>query len=252
MLVKAIKTRAFLPPKDDLFSLIKEGFMGLNLKEKSIIVITSKIVAIGQGRCVKIEKGVSKDDLIKKEADFYIDRKEIPKGYVILSIKDGILIPTAGIDESNANGYYILWPEKPFEAAKKIYDFIKERYSLKQFGVLITDSHCTPTRNGIEGFGLAFRGFYPLRDYRGQKDIFGRKLKMSQTNIVDSLAAAAVFVMGEGKEQTPLAIIEDAGEIKFGEFKNTEKIMKININKDIYSPLLKSVKWEKKKDKVVK
>ncbi len=245
MLIKAIKSRKFLPPKDDLLSLIKESFMGLHLKEKSIIVITSKIVAIGQGRCVKISKEINKDDLIKKEADMYIGRDKVPHGYVVLAIKDNILIPSAGIDESNANGYYILWPEKPFEAAKGIYDFIKQKYHLRQFGVLITDSHCTPMRNGIMGVGIAYHGFYPLKDYRGQKDIFGRKLKMSQTNIIDSLAAAAVYVMGEGGEQTPMAIIEDAGDIRFGEFKNTKEIMKINIDEDIYSPLLKSAKWKK-------
>jgi len=246
MIVKAIRTRAFLPPKDDLFSLIKKSFMGLNLKEKSIIVITSKIVAIGQGRCVKMEKGVDKDDLIKKEADLYIDRKEVPEGYVMLTIKNGILIPTAGIDESNAKGYYILWPKKPFKAAEEIYDFIKKEYKLKNFGVLITDSHCTPLRNGIIGIGLAFCGFYPLKDYRGEADIFGRKMKMSQSNIVDSLASAAVLEMGEGAEQTPMAVIEGVDFIKFGKFKNLEKLMKIDIDRDIYSPLIKSTKWKKK------
>ena len=69
---------------------------------------------------------------------------------------------------------------------------------------------------------------------------------MSQSNIVDSLAAAAVLKMGEGDEQTPMAIIEDVGPIKFSEIKNPEKLLKININQDIYNPLLKSAKWHKK------
>ena len=96
------------------------------------------------------------------------------------------------------------------------------------------------------GIGLSYYGFNPLRDYRGKKDIFGRKLKMSQTNIVDSLSAAAVYQMGEGAEQTPIAIIEDVGEVKFKR-NNLQKInpLEININKDIYAPILKSVKWRK-------
>ena len=100
--------------------------MEFKLKEKSIIVITSKVVAIWQGNCIKIDSKINKDELVKKEADLYIDRKKVPGEFVMLTIKNNILIPTAGIDESNANGYYILWPEKPFDAAKKIYDFIKK------------------------------------------------------------------------------------------------------------------------------
>ena len=70
MRVKTIKTRKFLPPKDDLFSFIKESFKGLKLEESSVIVVTSKIVAIAQGRCVKITQENNKPELIKQEADF--------------------------------------------------------------------------------------------------------------------------------------------------------------------------------------
>lgn len=243
MEIKTIKTRKFLPPKDDLFSLIKESFKRIKIKEKSIIVITSKIVAIWQGRCIKIDS-IKKDDLIKKEADFFLDRKKVPHGYAILTIKDNILIPSAGIDESNGKGYYILWPEKPFLATKKIYNFIKKNYCLKNFGVIISDSRCVPMRRGIMGTSIAYYGFHPLRDYRGKKDIFGRKMQLSQSNIADSLASAAVIVMGEGNEQTPIAIIEDINSIKFNEFgKNNSKFLKIPIDDDIFAPLLKPIKW---------
>jgi len=259
MLVKAIKTRPLIPPKDDLLSVIKESILlarrslgeGGSLKEKSIIVITSKVVSIWQGRCIKMGKNISKEELIKKEADFYIDAHNVPPaGEIMLTIKDNILIPTSGIDESNANGYYILWPEKPFVAAKEIYNFIKKEFKLKNFGVIISDSHTTPLRTGIMGIGLTYYGFNPLRDYRGKKDIFGRKLKMSQTNIVDSFAAAAVYEMGEGDEQTPIAVIEDVGDIEFTE-KDFSKPnpLEISIDEDIYSPFLKSVKWHKGKGK---
>lgn len=242
MIVKSIKTRPLLPPKDDLLSVIKESIF--EVKEKSVIVITSKVVSIWQGRCIKIDEKINKDELVKKEADLYIDR--VLSKDIMLTIKNNILIPTSGIDESNANGYYILWPKKPFLAAKEIYDFIKKTYGLKAFGVIISDSHTTPLRTGIMGIGLSYYGFYPLRDYRGEKDIFGRELKMSQTNIVDSLSAAAVYAMGEGAEQTPMAIIEDVGDINFEEKNiNGKNPLEIGIDEDIYSPLLKSAKWQK-------
>ena len=246
MLVKAIKTRPLLPPKDDLLSVIKESI--LSLKENSIIVVTSKVVSIWEGRCVKISEVKSKDELIKQEADLYLDRQGPLPEHLILSIKNNILIPSSGIDESNANGYYILWPENVFASAKEIYNFIKKEYGLKDFGVIISDSHTTPLHTGIMGIGLAYHGFNPLKNYIGTKDIFGRELKMSQKNILDSLAAAAVFTMGEGAEQTPIAVIEDAGNIEFSE-NVPEDLMKISMDKDIYSPLLKSVKWKKRNKK---
>ena len=244
MLVKAIKTRPLIPPQDNLLSVIKESIF--EIKEKSIIVITSKVVSIWRGDCVEISQIEDKDSLIKKEADFYIDRNKVSSDYdVMLTIKNNILIPTSGIDESNSNGHYVLWPKKPFDDAKEIYNFIKRTFGLKEFGVIISDSHTTPLRTGIMGIGLSYYGFYPLRDYRGKKDIFGRELKMSQTNIVDSLCVAAVYEMGEGAEQTPIAIIEDVGDIKFEEVNYKIDPLKISIDEDIYSPFLKSVKWKK-------
>jgi len=245
MLVKIIKTRPLLPPQDDLLSVIKESI--LSLKESSIIVVTSKVVSIWEGRCVKISEVKSKDELIKQEADLYLD-KETSKYDVILTIKNNILIPTAGIDESNANGYYILWPENPFLSAKKIYNFIKKEYKIKNLGVIISDSHTTPLRTGMVGIGIAYYGFNPLRNYIGKKDIFGRELRMSQTNIADSLAVAAVYEMGESSEQTPIAVIEDAGNIEFKE-NVKEDLLKMDFKDDLYYPALKGVKWKKRNKK---
>jgi F420-0:gamma-glutamyl ligase len=245
MLVKPLKTRLFCPPQDDLFSLIKESFSGLKLKEKSIFVFASKIISIWQGRCVKMDSVKDKDELIKKEADFYLARSEVPQRYVMLTLKNNILIPTAGIDESNGNGYFILWPEKPFVVAQKIYHFIKKNYHLRDLGIIMADSHCVPLRRGTMGISLAYWGFYPLRDYRGLKDIFGRKLKMSQTNLADSLATVATLAMGEGDERTPLAIIEDLDFIQFKDFDpRKSNPLEIDREEDIYAPLLKGVEWK--------
>lgn len=241
-----------IPPKDNLYSLLKESFLSKKIKEESIIVITSKIVAIGQGRCVKINQSLSKeeqreekDKLVKKEAQFYIDRKDVPNKMVVITLKDNILIPSAGIDESNANGYYIFWPQNPFAEAKKIWQFLRKEFKVKKLGVIISDSHTTPLRAGISGLALAYYGFYPLRNYVGKKDLFGRTLKMTRTNIVDILADVAVFEMGEGIERTPIAIIEDVRDIKFGFDSTKNDPMKIDKKEDIYYPLIKNALWKK-------
>jgi F420-0:gamma-glutamyl ligase len=251
MIIKSIKTRPFLPPKDDLWdtlrSLPRAKGSGRIIKDGIILVITSKVVAISQGRCVKIGDSVDKYELVKQEAGEYLSRDKMPKDYgFILTIKDNILMPTAGIDESNANGYYVFWPEKPFVAAKKIYNFVKKEFGLKKFGVIISDSHTIPLRWGTMGVAIGFWGFNPLKDYRGTKDIFGRKLKVTQVNLADSLAVAAVATMGEGKEQTPIAIISDIDFVKFGNFNFLKKNpLAISRKRDIYGPILNALKWDK-------
>ena len=109
MIVKPIKTRIIIPPKDDLLEAISNSIK--YLKEKSIVVITSKVVSIWQGRCIPVSQYKNKDDLIIKEADFYIPRKSAPGQWCLQTIKNNLLIPSAGIDESNAMGHYILWPD---------------------------------------------------------------------------------------------------------------------------------------------
>ncbi len=245
MIVKPIKTRPLLPPKDDFFSVLKESLKAL--KENSVVVITSKIVSIGEGRCIKIEEKVNKDDLIKKEADWYLEREKSPGGHVMLTIKDDLFVPSAGIDESNANGYYILWPKDPYHSAKNIHQFIKKQFGLKNFGVIISDSRSTPLRRGTLGYALAFWGFKPLKDYRGKPDIFGRALKITQANLADALVAAAVVVMGEGSEATPLAVISDVDFVEFGDFDFLkDNPLKVAREEDIYAPFLNAVDWKRR------
>ncbi len=235
-----------MPPKDDLMMFLKESFSWQSLKEKSVVVISSKIVAIGEGRCVKATDAFEKPELIKQEADFYIDKNKVSGQISTLTIKNNILISSSGIDESNANGYYILWPKNPFLAAKKIHAFIQKEYKVKNIGIIISDSHRMPLREGIMGMGIAYHGFYPLRDYRHKKDIFGRSLKYSQTNIVDSLAAAAVFSMGEGNETMPMAIIEDARDLEFTDTDFSKKdLLKTDIDHDKFNFFLKSDIWKR-------
>ena len=237
MKVIPIRTRAIQPPQDDIYSVIDEFCP--KLKEGDVFIITSKILAIHQGRCIPIEKIKDKDSLIKKEADIFIPRHECPGEHVVLAIKKHTLVPSAGIDESNANGHYILWPKNPEKEAKLICQYLKKKFSLKKLAVVITDSHCVPLRYGTIGISIGLYGLKPLKDYRGKKDIFGRVLKMTQANIADALAVMGVLVMGEGDEKRPMAIIRDADFVKFTN-KETYKDLLIPIKKDIYYPLLKN------------
>jgi F420-0:gamma-glutamyl ligase len=102
-----------------------------------------------------------------------------------------------------------------------------------------------PTRRGAIGFALAWAGFEPLYDYRRTKDIFGREFLIEQTNIADALAAAAVLVMGEGKEQTPLAILRDVPHVSSGPRRKSPDAFQVPFTEDLFAPLLLKGPWKK-------
>jgi F420-0:gamma-glutamyl ligase len=152
-------------------------------------------------------------------------------------LKDNTLIPSAGIDESNANGYYILWPRNSHKEAKNICNYLKKKFSIKDLAVIITDSHTSPMRYGTTGISIGFYGLEPLKNYINEKDIFDRTIKMTQSNVVDALAVIGVLSMGEGNEQTPMAIISNAAFVKFTNEETYQELL-IPAKEDIYYPLL--------------
>lgn len=246
MIITPIKTKKLFPPQDDILSAIRTAIK--KIPERSILVVTSKVVSIHEGRCIPMEHVADKDKLIIAEADYYLPRdKKTP--WVMHTIVHNTFIPTAGIDESNANGFYILWPKDPKKSAKEIYDWVRKTYGVKDVGIIITDSRSTLLRRGVMGISLAYFGFVPLNDYRGKQDLFGRELSVTQTNVADGLAVSAVLTMGEGSEQTPLGLITDIPFVKFEtrlskskkEFSSFEVAMK----EDLYAPFFARVKWRK-------
>ena len=246
MIITPLKTKKLLPPKDDLFAIMRKAIK--RIPERSILGITSKVVSIHEGRCIPIENVPDKDKLIMAEADYYLPRdKKTP--WVLHTIKHNLLIPTAGIDESNANGFYILWPKDPMQSAREIYKWARKTYGVKNCGVVITDSRSGLLHRGVMGICLAYAGFAPLNDYRGEKDLFGRDFHVSQTNIADGIATAAVLAMGEGAEQMPMALITDIPFVTFQQKPYTSRkpfsSFEIPMKEDMYAPFFTHMKWRK-------
>ena len=243
MNITPIKTHQITQKDSDIISVVDQYI--LDLSENSILVITSKIVAIAQDRIVPMDEKTDKDVLIANESQWYLPRSE-NKYNVSMTITRNTLVASAGIDESNGDGYYILWPEDPQKVANTIREYLKNKFSLKHIGVLITDSRTTPMRWGVTALSIAFSGFMPLKDYIGKPDIFGRDMVHTKMSIVDNLSCAAALVMGEGSEQTPMAIVTEVPFVEFVDRNPTEEELKglqIEPDEDLYAPLLKSVKW---------
>jgi dihydrofolate synthase / folylpolyglutamate synthase len=227
MKIKAIRTRVF-KEKENLLDFVAEYIK--KIPENSVLVITSKIVSLSEGRTVFCKNEKEKIEIIKKESDFALKTK-----LVWLTIKDGMIMSSAGIDESNANGKVILLPKDSFKIAKIIRQKLQKKYGVKRLGVLITDSRLFPLRAGIVGVALGYAGFKGIKNYIGKPDIFGRLFGYSRVDIADSLATSAVVCMGEGNEQCPLALVTNAPVVFSDKINKLELI--IDLNDDIYMPL---------------
>jgi len=212
--------------------------------DRSILVITSKIISIVQQRVRPIAT-TDRQTLIEQEADRFL-LPSASRYRVTLTIKDQVLMPSAGVDESNADGNFVLWPADSQQVANAIRSYLCARFAIQLAGVLITDSRPLPLRWGVTGVGIAHSGFRAINDLIGQPDLFGRPLHMTKVNVMDGLAAAAVLAMGEGAEGTPLAIVSDLSTVHFQPRNPTAEeldAMHISLEDDLYAPLLVAVSW---------
>lgn len=244
MIVTAIKTDAITAGSINLLALLDASIT--ELAEGSVVAITSKIVSLCENSVVPIDS-VDKEALIIKESDQYLPASISKYGHHF-TITNNTLIPVAGIDESNGNGMYVLWPKDSQQTANSVRAHLQERFGLKKVGVVITDSTCHPLRRGTGGIMLAHSGFQALNNYVGTKDLFGKPFSVSQADIAGGLAAAAVLQMGEGTERTPIAILTDLPFVTFQD-RNPNEAERADINitleDDLFAPFLTSVAWNK-------
>lgn len=209
-----------MPAKTGKFDLYQSfRVSGFEFEENDILVVSSKYISMSEGSLLAIDdvkpsekaKIVSAAchmnekivELTYREADYIF--KGVP-GF-LLSSKDGIIAPNAGIDKSNVPmGFVVLYPRLPFKTA----DNLRRRFLIDMsinVRIVVADSRLMPGRIGTIGVAIANAGFEPTEDQRGNKDLFGRVLRVSFKAVADSLATMAVAVMGEGNESIPAAVI---------------------------------------------
>jgi len=215
----------------DIAELVDE-LVGDVIEEGDVLVISSKFIAISEGRIVSLDSvkpGVravelsEAFDLPAELCELVIQESDMVIGGVpgfILTLWKGLLTPNAGIDRSNIeHGRVVLYPKNPLESAARIARGLKERRGV-QTGVVVCDSRLMPTRIGTVGVALAAVGIRPVRDLRGRPDLFGNPLKVTRQAIADDLCSGAQVVMGEADEATPVVLVRGlqaagAGEASF-------------------------------------
>ena len=223
---------------DDLALLIEQRF---KLQEGDILCIASTVVAKSEGRfrllsdyapserAKEIALDLGKDARFVQAVLDESDEVLMHEPFLLVVTKFGHICVNAGIDQSNVGlDRILLLPENPSLSAEKIRERIRE-----DCAVIITDTCGRPFRCGVAGAAVGCAGIAPLRDWRGELDIFGRPLEITLEAIADEIAAASNLLMGEGNYETPAIVFRGLNFPKSGGCLFWPK------NKDIIRQLLK-------------
>ena len=211
---------------------------GTPIQDGDIIVVTHVVVSRAEGRVVNLDE-VTPSPFAKTVAELYgkdpavvevvlREAKSIRRmadGKIITETKHGFVCANSGVDKSNVPGerFVALLPEDPDASAARIRREIR-RLTGCDVAVIISDTHGRPLREGEINVAVGVSGLKPIRDRRGEKDLFGYVLRVKQTAVADELSSAAELVIGQADEGVPVAIIRGYKYIKSEDARATELI----------------------------
>lgn len=221
--VIAVENLPLIQKGDNLGKLICEALVKQNspVEDGDVLVVTHVAVSKAEGnimnladvmpsvQAIEIGKKLDKEpalvEVILRETREIV---RIGPNSLITETKHGIVCANAGVDKSNVEGdqNVALLPENPDASAQRIRAEVKKQTGLK-LAVIVSDTHGRPLRMGEINVAIGVAGLKPLRDRRGEKDLFGYVLRVKQTNIADELASAAELVMGQANEGVPAAVV---------------------------------------------
>lgn len=237
MKLSAVKTRIFAP-REDLASFVLRHVP--RAEDGSVLAVASKLFALWKGEILPYETLAQKEEFICRESS-----RSFKTPLAWFTIKDGMVMTNAGIDESNADGKLLFLPSNLYQLAEEVRLTLKSAWKLQKLGLVVTDSMILPLRTGVIAAAVAYAGFAGVKDLRGQADLFGKKLEVTFVNIADSLATAAALCMGEGADSQPLCLIEGA-PVSFREGVSPDEI-KYPLENDLYTPLFQAAGLIKKR-----
>jgi coenzyme F420-0:L-glutamate ligase len=209
---------------DDLIEAILDSLrkQELELEDKDVLALASKIVSYSQGRVVKLSdvkpsvraKKLAKEfSLEPRFAEILLCEAEKVYGGVakaVLTLKNHVLTANAGIDKKNApSGSVVLWPENLVQWLETFRNNIMQETG-RNVAVLVVDSSLIPLRIGTVGLALAVAGFKPIREWRGKPDLYGRTIMITRHAVADDLASSVHLLMGEATEKTPVVLVKQA------------------------------------------
>ncbi len=199
----------------------RSGCRGLQTGD--VVVIAESALATAEGRIAGLEGIEPGAEALRLAREYQMDPRLVEvvlqesdqvvggiPGF-LLCMKNGTLLPNAGIDASNAPaGSVILLPTDPDASAARIRAGIAGR-SGADVGVIIIDSRTHAMRLGCCGVAIGCSGIPAVIDERGRSDLFGRRLEVTKRAVADCIASAAELVMGEADECVPAVVVRGVG-----------------------------------------
>lgn len=221
--VMAVEGLPLIQKGDNLGQLIVDAAKKQNtpIQEKDVIVVTHVAVSKAEGNVINLDQ-VTPSEKAKEMAQktnkdpamvevILQETKDIVRvgqNSIITETNSGIVCANAGVDRSNVSGdrNVLPLPKNPNTSAQHIRQEIKRLVGF-DVAVIISDTHGRPFRMGEINVAVGVAGFKPIRDRRGEKDLFGYVLRIKQTAIADELSSAAELVIGQANEGIPVAIV---------------------------------------------
>lgn len=213
-------------PGDDLPTLLIEALerTGLAPRAQDILVVAQKIVSKAEGRYLDLAglapssrarelAAVTRKDarLVEAVLSQSADILRAAPHVLIAVTHHGIVMANAGVDQSNLEANddgrrVLLLPEAPDSSARRIKERLDAHFRA-DIGVIVSDSAGRAWRLGTVGLAIGAAGVPSLMDRRGEKDLAGRPLEVTEVGFADAVAAAAVLAMGEAAEARPAALV---------------------------------------------
>jgi coenzyme F420-0:L-glutamate ligase/coenzyme F420-1:gamma-L-glutamate ligase len=211
---------------DDLTAILLDGLSRLSvpLDDGDVLVLAQKIVSKAEGRLIPLASVTPGPEAIALAAETDKDPRLVQlileESVEVMRKKPGVLIMRhrlgnvgahAGIDQSNieheGGECALLLPIDPDGSARRLRESVSAATG-RRCGVIIADSMNRAWRLGTIGGAIGSAGLTVLDDLRGTQDLFGRELKVTVINRIDSLAATACLLMGESVQKTPAVLIK--------------------------------------------
>ena len=214
---------------DDLADAIAQGLVanGLAPEDGDVLVVAQKVVskvedrarplaaitASPEGRALARDTGKPEAlaELIVSESS---EIMRVRDNLVIARHRLGHVAANAGIDASNVADptgpeTVLLWPVDPDASVAALRQALQVRFGVR-LAVIMSDSLGRAWRTGTTGTAIGVAGMRPIRDRRGETDLFGRELKVTMVAVADEIAGAASLVIGEAAEGIPAALVRGA------------------------------------------
>ena len=212
---------------DDLPSIVltAAGSAGLHFQDRDVLVVAQKVVSKAEGRLVYLpdvvpspraqelaQRTLKDPRLVEVVLSESAEVLRVRPGLLVVEHRLGFVCANAGVDQSNVAGsddWALLLPEDPDASARRLRAAVHLATG-KDIAVIISDSHGRAWRFGTVGVAIGVAGLKPVTDLRGQPDLTGRPLQITEVGTADEIAAAASLLMGQAAEGTPVVIVRGA------------------------------------------